>query len=97
VVHLVSCIDIDIKTHRSTESLVQGKPPRPARLEKYLRHGIPAKAEVVECSATELIGEYVGQTGPRVQKVLENALGRVLFVDEAYRLAGVPYAKESMD
>lgn len=45
--------------------------------------GFLAKADVVECSATELIGSYVGQTGPKVQKVLENALGRVLFIDEA--------------
>lgn len=59
--------------------------------------GFLAKAEVVECSATELIGEFLGQTGPKVQKVLENALGRVLFVDEAYRLADGPYAKEAMD
>ncbi|QDS76969.1 hypothetical protein FKW77_005516 [Venturia effusa] len=59
--------------------------------------GFLAKAEVVECSATELIGEFVGQTGPKVQKVLENALGRVLSVDEAYRLADGPYAKEAMD
>lgn len=59
--------------------------------------GFLAKADVVECSATELIGEFLGQTGPKVQKVLENALGRVLFVDEAYRLADGPYAKEAMD
>jgi hypothetical protein len=59
--------------------------------------GFLAKAEVTECSATNLIGEYLGQTGPKVQKVLENALGRVLFIDEAYRLAEGPYAKEAMD
>jgi hypothetical protein len=59
--------------------------------------GFLAKAEVVECSATNLIGEYLGQTGPKVQRALENALGKVLFVDEAYRLAEGPYAKEAMD
>jgi hypothetical protein len=59
--------------------------------------GFLAKADVVECSATDLVGSYVGQTGPKVQKVLENALGRVLFIDEAYRLAGEGYAKEAMD
>lgn len=59
--------------------------------------GFLAKADVVECSATELIGSYVGHTGPKVQKVLENALGRVLFIDEAYRLAGEGFAKEAMD
>jgi hypothetical protein len=59
--------------------------------------GYLAKAEVVERSATELVGSYVGQTGPKVQKVLESALGRVLFIDEAYRLAGEGFAKEAMD
>jgi ATPase family associated with various cellular activities (AAA) len=59
--------------------------------------GFLAKAEVVERSATELVGTYVGHTGPKVQKVLENALGRVLFIDEAYRLAGEGFAKEAMD
>ncbi|KAF2429946.1 P-loop containing nucleoside triphosphate hydrolase protein [Tothia fuscella] len=59
--------------------------------------GFLAKADVVECSATELVGSYVGHTGPKVQKVLENALGRVLFIDEAYRLAGDGFAKEAMD
>ena len=59
--------------------------------------GFLAKADVVECSATELVGSYVGQRGPKVQKILENALGRVLFIDEAYRLAGEGFAKEAMD
>ncbi|KAG9229292.1 putative AAA family ATPase [Amylocarpus encephaloides] len=59
--------------------------------------GFLAKADVVECSATELVGSYVGHTGPKVQKILENSLGRVLFIDEAYRLAGEGFAKEAMD
>lgn len=59
--------------------------------------GFLATAEVVECSATDLIGQYVGQTGPKVQKLLDKALGRVLFVDEAYRLAEGHFAKEAMD
>lgn len=59
--------------------------------------GFLSTAEVVECSATDLIGQYVGQTGPKVQKLLDKALGRVLFVDEAYRLAEGHFAKEAMD
>ncbi|XMA20285.1 hypothetical protein WAI453_013076 [Rhynchosporium graminicola] len=59
--------------------------------------GFLAKADVVECSATDLVASYVGQTGLKVQNVLENALGRVLFIDEAYRLAGDGFAKEAMD
>src|SRR6266480_1793477 len=59
--------------------------------------GFLSKAEVVECSATDLIGQYVGQTGPKVQQLLDNALGKVLFIDEAYRLAGGHFAQEAMD
>lgn len=63
----------------------------------YFDMGFLATDEVLEISATELVGEYVGQTGPKTQKQLEKALGRVLFIDEAYRLADGPYAKEAID
>ena len=63
----------------------------------YYDMGFLATAEVVEISATELVGQYVGQTGPKTQKLLEKALGKVLFIDEAYRLAEGPFAKEAMD
>lgn len=59
--------------------------------------GFLATVEVVECSATDLVGQYVGQTGPKTQKLLEKALGKVLFIDEAYRLAEGHFAKEAMD
>lgn len=59
--------------------------------------GFLATAEVIDCSATDLIGQYVGQTGPKVQQLLDKALGRVLFVDEAYRLAEGQFAKEAVD
>lgn len=50
--------------------------------------GFLASEQVIECSVTDIIGEYKGHTGPRIQAMLERALGRVLFIDEAYRLAG---------
>lgn len=59
--------------------------------------GFLATAEVNECSATELVGQYVGQTGPKVQQVLDRALGRVLFVDEAYRLGDGTFSREAVD
>lgn len=59
--------------------------------------GFLASAQVQECSATDLIGQYVGQTGPRVQQMLDKSLGKVLFVDEAYRLAEGHFAKEAID
>ncbi|KAI0152242.1 P-loop containing nucleoside triphosphate hydrolase protein [Hypoxylon sp. NC0597] len=75
-----------------------GKTTTARRMGKiYYDMGFLAEATVVECSATDLIGQYVGQTGPKVQKKFDEALGRVLFVDEAYRLAEGHFAKEAMD
>lgn len=59
--------------------------------------GFLSTAEVIECSATDLIGQYVGQTGPKVQEQLDKALGKVLFIDEAYRLGEGHFSKEAMD
>ncbi|KAI0076548.1 P-loop containing nucleoside triphosphate hydrolase protein [Panus rudis PR-1116 ss-1] len=63
----------------------------------YYDMGFLSSAEVVECSATDLVGQYVGHTGPKTKKLFEKALGRVLFIDEAYRLSEGHFAKEAMD
>lgn len=63
----------------------------------YYDMGFLTNAQVEERSAKDLVGEYVGQTGPKTEKLLESALGKVLFIDEAYRLAEGPYAKEAVD
>ena len=51
----------------------------------YYDMGLLNSNEIVECSASDLVGQYVGHTGPKTKKLLEKALGKVLFVDEAYR------------
>lgn len=53
----------------------------------YYDLGLLSTDEVVTCSVTDLVGEGFGQTGPKVLNTLETGLGKVLFVDEAYRLA----------
>ncbi|KIM42882.1 hypothetical protein M413DRAFT_26853 [Hebeloma cylindrosporum] len=65
--------------------------------EVYFDMGLLARATVHECSAPDIVGQYVGQTGPLVRKTFEKALGQVLFIDEAYRLKDGPYAKEAID
>lgn len=63
----------------------------------YYDLGFLSQVEVVECSATDLIGQYVGQTGPKTIKQLERGLGKVLFVDEAYRLGEGMFAQEAVN
>jgi SpoVK/Ycf46/Vps4 family AAA+-type ATPase len=53
----------------------------------YYDMGFLADPSVVECSASDLVGKYVGHSGPKTRKVFERGLGKVLFIDEAYRLA----------
>ncbi|GME65999.1 AAA family ATPase [Neofusicoccum parvum] len=75
-----------------------GKTSTARRMGKvYYDMGFLSTAEVLECSVTDLVGEFIGQTGPKTQKLFEKALGKVLFIDEAYRLAEGHYAKEAMD
>jgi AAA+ superfamily predicted ATPase len=63
----------------------------------YYDMGLLASSEVIEVSATELVGQHVGTTSPKTQKLLESSLGKVLFIDEAYRLAEGPFAKQAVD
>lgn len=50
---------------------------------------------------SDLIGEYVGHTATKTQKVINNALGGILFIDEAYSLGNEEkkdiYSKECID
>ncbi|RXW21350.1 hypothetical protein EST38_g4498 [Candolleomyces aberdarensis] len=63
----------------------------------YYDMGVLASAEVIECSASDLVGQYVGQTGPKTRKLFEKAVGKVIFIDEAYRLAEGHFAQEAVD
>ncbi|HFI0217223.1 TPA: AAA family ATPase [Streptococcus suis] len=49
-------------------------------------HGLIAENKIVEVGRADLIGEYVGQTAPKIKKVFDSASGGVLFIDEAYSL-----------
>ena len=44
------------------------------------------KNKLVKVGRTELVGEYVGQTAPKVKRAFDDAKGGVLFIDEAYSL-----------
>ena len=48
--------------------------------------GVLAEAKLVETDSHGLIGKYVGETAPKTQAKISDAMGGVLFIDEAYGL-----------
>ncbi len=54
----------------------------------YRSLGILSKGQLVEVDRSGLVAGYVGQTALKTQKVLDKAMGGVLFIDEAYALNG---------
>ncbi|KAM1389701.1 hypothetical protein ACFX13_018043 [Malus domestica] len=59
-----------------------------ARILGRLLHmvGILPTDKVTEVQRTDLVGEFVGHTGPKTRRKIKDAEGGILFVDEAYRL-----------
>ena len=66
----------------------------------YNEFGVLSKGHLVEADRSKLVAAYLGQTAIKVQKVIESALGGVLFIDEAYMLSqehGDSYGQEAID
>lgn len=69
--------------------------------EIYRELGVLSKGHLVEVSRHSLVGGYVGQTAIKTQKVIEESIGGILFIDEAYSLAktdsGIDYGSEAIE
>src|SRR6266487_269142 len=65
------------------------------------RLGYLEQGQLVHAMRDDLVGQYVGQTAPRTKKVLDKAMGGVLFIDEAYYLYRAAdskdYGQEAID
>ncbi|MDX1653436.1 MAG: AAA family ATPase [Brumimicrobium sp.] len=61
--------------------------------------GIIEKGHLVECDRSDLVAKYVGQTAPKTLAKIEEAMGGVLFIDEAYSLtegSGDAFGREAI-
>ena len=65
----------------------------------YKELGILEKGHLVETDRSGLVAEYVGQTAVKTNKIIDSAIGGVLFIDEAYSLvtnSSNDYGKEAI-
>ena len=63
----------------------------------YRALGLLTKGQLIEVDRSELVAGYLGQTAMKTADVVKSAVGGVLFIDEAYALAGDQYGVEAVD
>jgi SpoVK/Ycf46/Vps4 family AAA+-type ATPase len=63
----------------------------------YRALSLLSKGQLVEVDRSELVAGYLGQTAMKTAEVVASAGGGVLFIDEAYSLAGDQYGTEAVD
>ena len=54
--------------------------------------GLLVRPEVIEAHRADLVGEHLGSTAIKTSKLIDSAMGGVLFIDEAYALHNQAYS-----
>jgi probable Rubsico expression protein CbbX len=79
-----------------------GKTTVALRMAEMLRQlGYLERGHLVHAMRDDLVGEFIGQTAPKTHRILDQAMGGVLFIDEAYYLYRAydskDYGQEAID
>jgi hypothetical protein len=100
-------LKLDKQNHNMMHTVIEGSPGvGKTTLGKilakiYLKMGVVTRDYFKVVKRSDLIAEYVGQTAPKTQKVIDEAKGGVLFIDEAYSLGNPEkkdiFSKECLD
>ncbi len=98
---------IDTKDNLSAHCLFLGNPgtgkTSVARLlgRFFKSIGMLENGHVVEVDRSTLVGEFIGETAQKTEKIINQALGGILFIDEAYTLKrnedGKDFGQEAID
>lgn len=62
--------------------------------------GILSQGQLIETARQDLVGQYLGSTAPKTNQKIQEAIGGVLFIDEAYTLSrdkNDPFGQEAID
>jgi AAA+ superfamily predicted ATPase len=61
--------------------------------ELYNEMGFIGSGHTVQATRADLVGQYIGHTGPKTKEMITRSFGGILFIDEAYGL----YKEDSRD